>query len=112
MAANNIGSLVVIDREALVGVITERHYARNVVLKGKTSPATPVREIMEENIVTARPEQFVEECMALMTQKRTRHLPVIENGKLAGLISIGDIVKSTIADQQFIIVQLVGYISG
>jgi CBS domain-containing protein len=112
MAANNIGSLVVIDREALVGVITERHYARNVVLKGKTSPATPVREIMEKNIVTARPEQFIEECMALMTAKRVSHLPVIECGKLIGIVSIGDLVKSIIGDQRFFIEQLEHYIHG
>src|SRR5258708_1691376 len=93
MADNNIGSLVVTDREALVGIITERHYARNVLLKGKTSPATPVRETMKKNVVTARPEQFVEERMALMTEKRVNHLPVIERGKLVGIVSIGDLVK-------------------
>lgn len=81
MAENDIGSLIVIDTEALVGIITERHYARNVVLKGKTSPATPVRKIMERHVITARPEQSVEECMALMTDKRVRHLPVIEGKK-------------------------------
>jgi CBS domain-containing protein len=112
MADNDVGSLVVIDREALVGIITERHYARNVVLKGKTSPATPVREIMEKNVVTARPEQFVEECMALMTEKRVRHLPVIEGGKLVGIVSIGDLVKSIIGDQRFVIDQLEHYIHG
>jgi CBS domain-containing protein len=112
MADNDVGSLVVIDREALVGIITERHYARNVMLKGKTSPATPVREIMEKNVVTARPEQFVEECMALMTEKRVRHLPVIEGGKLVGIVSIGDLVKSIIGDQRFVIDQLEHYIHG
>jgi CBS domain-containing protein len=112
MAENDIGSLVVIDREGLAGIITERHYARNVVLKGKTSPATPVREIMEKKVITVRPEQFVEECMALMTEKRVRHLPVMEGGKLAGIISIGDLVKSIISDQRFVIDQLEHYIHG
>ena len=112
MADNDIGSLVVIEREGLVGIITERHYARNVVLKGKTSPTTPVREIMEENVVTIRPEQRVEECMALMTAKRVRHLPVMEGGKLVGIISIGDLVKTIISGQRFVIDQLEHYIHG
>ncbi len=112
MADRDIGSLVVVDRERLVGIITERHYARNVVLKGKTSPATPVREIMEVNVVTVRPEQRVEECMALMTAKRVRHLPVMEGEKLVGIISIGDLVKSIISGQRFVIDQLEHYIHG
>lgn len=112
MADNDIGSLVVVEREGLVGIITERHYARNVVLKGKTSPATPVREIMEKKVVTVRPEQRVEECMALMTAKRVRHLPVMEGGKLVGIISIGDLVKSIISGQRFVIDQLEHYIHG
>jgi CBS domain-containing protein len=112
MAENDIGSLVVIDRDGLVGIITERHYARNVVLKGKTSPAIPVREIMEKKVITVRPEQFVGECMALMTEKRVRHLPVMEGGKLVGIISIGDLVKSIISNQKFVIDQLEHYIHG
>jgi len=112
MAENDIGSLVVIERDALIGVITERHYARNVVLKGKTSPATPVREIMESVVVTARPEQSVEECMAIMTDQRVRHLPIVEEKKVVGIISIGDLVKSIIGDQKFVIEQLVHYIHG
>jgi CBS domain-containing protein len=112
MAENDIGSLVVIERERLVGIITERHYARNVVLKGKTSPTIPVREIMEKNVITVRPEQRVEECMALMTAKRVRHLPVMDGGKLVGIISIGDLVKSTISGQRFVIDQLEHYIHG
>jgi CBS domain-containing protein len=112
MAENDIGSLVVIEREGLVGIITERHYSRNVVLKGKTSPTTPVREIMEKNVITVRPEQRVEECMALMTTKRVRHLPVMEGGKLVGIISIGDLVKSIISGQRFVIDQLEHYIHG
>jgi CBS domain-containing protein len=112
MAENDIGSLVVIESEAIVGIITERHYARNVVLKGKTSPATTVREIMESVVVTARPEQSVEECMAIMTDQRVRHLPVVECEKVIGIISIGDLVKSIIGDQKFVIDQLVHYIHG
>jgi len=112
MAKNDIGSLIVIDGEALIGIITERHYSRNVVLKGKTSPATPVREIMERHVITARPEQSVEECMTLMTEERVRHLPVIEGEKIIGIISIGDLVKSIIGDQKFLINQLEYYIHG
>ena len=112
MADNDVGSLVVIDGEAFVGIITERHYARNVVLKGKTSPATPVREIMEKNVVTVRPEQRLEECMALMTAKRVRHLPVMEGRRLVGIISIGDVLKSIISGQRFVIDQLEHYIHG
>src|SRR3984893_10727509 len=110
MAEKDFGSLVVMEGEELVGIITERHYARNVVLKGKTSPATPVREIMEKNVVTVRPEQRVQECMALMTAKRVRHLPVMEGEKLVGIISIGDLVKSIISGQRFVIDQLEHYI--
>jgi CBS domain-containing protein len=112
MADNDIGSLIVMDGDALVGIITERHYARNVILKGRTSPATLVREIMERQVITVRPEQTVEECMALMTAKRVRHLPVIEGGRIAGIVSIGDLVKSVIDDQKFVIDQLHHYIRG
>jgi CBS domain-containing protein len=112
MADNDVGSLLVIEQDALVGIITERHYARDVVLKGKTSPATPVREIMEKDVVTVRPEQRVEECMAIMTERRVRHLPVIEGGKLVGIVSIGDLVKSIIGNQKFVIAQLEHYIHG
>jgi CBS domain-containing protein len=112
MAEKDIGSLVVMDGDELVGMITERHYARNVVLKGKTSPATPVRDIMERRVIIARPEQSVDQCMALMTEKRVRHLPVLEGEKPIGIISIGDLVKSIIGDQKFIIDQLEHYIHG
>ena len=112
MADNDIGSLIVMDSEALVGIITERHYARNVILKGRTSPATLVREIMERQVITVRPEQTVEECMALMTDKRVRHLPVTEGGKITGIVSIGDLVKSIIDEQKFVIDQLNHYIRG
>ena len=112
MADNDIGSLIVMDSDALVGIITERHYARNVILKGRTSPATLVREIMERQVITVRPEQTVEECMALMTDKRVRHLPVTEGGKITGIVSIGDLVKGIIDEQKFVIDQLNHYIRG
>jgi len=112
MAEKDIGSLVVMDGDKIVGVITERHYARNVVLKGKTSPATPVEAIMDKLVFVVQPEQSIEQCMAIMTEKRIRHLPVVEEEKLIGIISIGDLVKSIIGDQQFTIGQLEHYIHG
>jgi CBS domain-containing protein len=112
MAEKDIGSLVVMDGDELVGIITERHYARNVVLKGKASPATPVRDIMERKVIIAQPEQSVEKCMAIMTEKRLRHLPVFEGKKPIGIVSIGDLVKSIIGDQKFVIDQLEHYIHG
>jgi len=112
MAEKDIGSLVVMDRDELVGIITERHYSRNVVLKGKTSPTTPVRDIMERHVVVAQPEQSVDQCMALMSEKRVRHLPVFEGKKPIGIVSIGDLVKSIIGDQKFTIDQLEHYIHG
>jgi CBS domain-containing protein len=112
MADKNVGSLVVMEGNKLIGIITERHYARNVVLKGRASPTTPVRDIMETNVVFARPDQSVEECMAIMTEQAVRHLPVIEQGNVVGMISIGDLVKEKIADQTFVIEQLVQFIHG
>lgn len=112
MAEKDIGSLVVMDGDEFVGIITERHYARKVVLKGKTSPATPVRDIMERHVIIARPEQSVEQCMALISEKRVRHLPVLEGEMLIGMVSIGDLVKSMVVDQKFMIDQLQHYIHG
>lgn len=112
MADANIGSLVVIEDDRPVGIFTERNYARDVILKGKSSPKTPIREVMTTQLLFARPEQAVEECMAVMTEKRVRHLPVVRDGKLIGLISIGDLVKSIIADQKFTIAQLEHFIHG
>ncbi len=112
MAEENIGSLVVLDNGKLAGIITERHYARNVLLKGKSSPKTPIRDIMSTRVICARPEQTVEECMAVMTEKAVRHLPVIDSKQLVGMVSIGDLVKSVIKDQQFTIEQLEHYITG
>ncbi len=112
MAEKDIGSLVVMDGAELVGIITERHYSRNVILKGKASPTTLVRDIMEPNVVHVRPEHSVEQCMALMTDRRVRHLPVLEGKKVIGIISIGDLLKSIISKQEFVIDQLEHYIHG
>jgi CBS domain-containing protein len=112
MAENNVGSLAVLENGTLLGLITERHYAREIALKGRTSPGTRVRDVMSTTVVVARPDQTVEECMAIMTAKAVRHLPVLENGHLIGLVSIGDMVKSVIGDQKFIIEQLEHYIHG
>jgi CBS domain-containing protein len=112
MADKNIGALVVIEDGRLVGIITERHYARNVVLKGRTSPQTRVKEIMRTNVVYVRPDHTVEQCMAVMASKQVRYLPVIDDGKLLGILSIGDLVKSIIKDQEFAIEQLGHYIGG
>lgn len=112
MAAKNIGSLLVMADEKLVGIVTERHYSRKVALRGKTSPDTAVKDIMETQVIYVRPEQTVEECMALMNAKRVRHLPVLEGDAVIGVISIGDLVKSIIGDQKFVIEQLEHYLRG
>ena len=112
MAEKSIGALLVMEGEKIVGIITERDYARKIVLLGRASKDTPVREIMTPEVMYVRLTQTSEECMALMTENRLRHLPVIDNGKLIGLISIGDLVKNIISEQQFIIEQLETYIKG
>jgi CBS domain-containing protein len=112
MAAKDAGSLVVMENDRPIGIFTERHYARDVILKGKSSPRTPVREVMETRVICAKPEQKVEECMAVMTENRIRHLPILDDGQLVGLVSIGDLVKSIIADQKFTIEQLEHFIAG
>jgi CBS domain-containing protein len=112
MAEKDIGSLVVMEGEKLVGVITERHYSRNVILKGKASPTTLVRDIMESDVIHVRSEQSVELCMALMTEKRVRHLPVVEDTKVIGIISIGDLLKFIISKKEIAIDQLERYIQG
>lgn len=112
MADKDVGALVVLEGSKIVGIVTERHYARNVFLKGRASPQTRVDEIMERTVVCVGPDQSIEECMALMTTKRLRHLPVTENGALLGIVSIGDLVKSIISDREFMIEQLEHYISG
>ena len=112
MAEKEVGALVVTEGAQIVGLISERDYARKVILHGRASPTTLVKEIMTSHVVYTHLDQSIEECMALVTEKRIRHLPVMAEGKLVGMISIGDLVKSIIADQQFIIEQLVRYISG
>jgi CBS domain-containing protein len=111
MAEKEVGALVVMDGTRLAGIISERDYARKVVLLGRTSPNTLVREIMTSHVAYTHLDQSVEECMAIMTDKRIRHLPVIDGGKLVGIISIGDLVKAIIADQKFLIEQLERYIT-
>jgi len=112
MAEKNVGSLLVMGDDKLIGIITERDYSRKVVLKGKTSPTIPVRDIMESEVIVVLPEQSVEQCMAIMTEKRVRHLPVVQGDKPIGIVSIGDLVKSIISDQKFIIDQLEHFIHG
>ena len=112
MAEKNIGALLVLEEQKIVGIVTERDYARKVVLLGRSSKETPVRDIMSSPVMYVRPDQTNEECMALMTDNRVRHLPVMDNGKLVGLISIGDLVKDIISEQKFIIEQLEHYITG
>ncbi len=111
MAAKGIGALVVLDGDQVVGILSERDYAREVELKGRTARETAVGEIMTGKVAYVEPDNTVEECMALMTHKRIRHLPVIENGRLVGLVSIGDVVKTIISHQQFLIEQLEHYIT-
>ncbi len=110
LAQHDVGALLVTDGGRLVGILSERDYARKVILQGKNSTDTPVREIMTEKVITVSPDQTTEDCMAIMTARRIRHLPVLDNGRLAGVLSIGDLVKETIADQQDRIQQLESYI--
>ncbi len=112
MAQHNVGALVVSDNGRISGILTERHYARKVVLKGRTSPHTQVGDIMARRVICAVPQQTVQECMAVMTEHSVRHLPVFDGEQLCGIISIGDLVKSIIKDQQFTIEQLERYIAG
>ena len=112
MANKGVGALMVIDREKVAGVISERDYARKVILEGRSSRTTAVREIMTSHVLYAEPEQTIEQCMAVMTDKHVRHLPVMEGERLVGVISIGDLVKSIISEQKFIIEQLEKFIKG
>lgn len=112
MADKGIGALLVMEGEAIVGIVTERDYARKITLKGRTSALTLVRDVMTTAVMFVKPSQSSEECMALMTDNRLRHLPVVDGGKLIGLISIGDLVKDIISEQKFVIEQLEHYITG
>ena len=111
MADRSIGSLLVMDGGTLKGIVTERDYARKVIIKGRSSKSTQVREIMTTGVYTANTDQTVNDCMTVMTEKRIRHLPVVENDEVLGMISIGDLVQAIIADQQAEIEQLAQYIS-
>ena len=111
MADKSVGALLVMDGDKLVGIISERDYARKVILLGRSSKETPVRDIMTAPVICARPEQAVEVGMALMTEKRIRHLPIIEEGRIVGIVSIGDLVKSILAEKEFLIAQLETYIT-
>ena len=112
MALKNIGALLVTDNDQIVGIVTERDYARKIALLARPSKDTPLRDIMTTAVMYVRPDQTCEECMALMTENRVRHLPVMMDGKLIGLISIGDLVKHIISEQKFVIEQLEHHISG
>ncbi|MCX6995740.1 MAG: CBS domain-containing protein [Kiritimatiellaeota bacterium] len=112
MADKGIGALLVREGKRVAGVFSERDYARKVVLQGKVSKNTPVKDVMSTAVTKVSPEQRIEECMALMTDKRIRHLPVLDNGELVGIISIGDLVKEIISEQAFLIKNLEQYISG
>lgn len=112
MANKGIGALLVTKDGTLVGIVSERDYARKVILKGRSSRDTPISEVMTSRVAYARPDQSVEECMALMTDKRIRHLPVMDGDELLGVVSIGDLVKAIIDEQKLVIEQLGHYISG
>ena len=112
MAENNLGAVLVIKNDRVVGIMSERDYARKIVLQGKHSKDTPVKEIMSSLVIYVNTSLSVEECMALMINKRIRHLPVIDNGRLSGIISIGDVVNAIIDEKEFVIDQLVNYITG
>ena len=112
MADKNIGALPVVDDGQLVGVVSERDYARKMILKGRSSVGTPVSAIMSSKVITVDSQQSIDACMGIMTNNRLRHLPVLENGQLLGLLSIGDLVKETIAEQANLILKLEQYIRG
>ena len=112
MSEKNIGALLVLEEGRIVGIFSERDYARKIVLMSRSSKDTPLRDIMTKSVRFVRPEQTNEQCMALMTENRLRHLPVLDGERLVGIISIGDLVKGIISEQQFIIEQLEQYITG
>ena len=112
MADKGVGALLVMEGQRLVGIVSERDYARKVILQGKSSRDTPVREIMTGKVFYVRPEQTVEDCMAVMTAHRIRHLPVLDDGQVRGVVSIGDLVRAVISEQEVRIQQLEQYIMG
>jgi len=112
MSEKGVGALLVMENKKMAGIISERDYARKVILEGKSSRQTPVTDVMTKRVLWVAPERTVEECMALMTDKRVRHLPVVDNTQVVGMVSIGDLVKAIIAEQQIIIDQLQNYITG
>lgn len=112
MAEKNIGSLLVMSGDRLVGLFTERDYTRKIALQGKTSKTTRISEVLSSTVISATPHHTVEECMKLMTENRVRHLPVLENGKVMGIVSIGDLVNWTISAQDAAIAQMEQYIAG
>ncbi len=112
MAKRDVGALIVMEDGQVVGIFSERDYARKIILAGKSSHETPVRDIMTDRVIYARPELTLEQCLALMTDKRIRHLPVLRGDDLIGVVSIGDLVKGIIDDQRFLISQLESYVSG
>lgn len=112
LAENDIGAVLVVEDDTLVGILSERDYARKVILEGKSSRRALVRELMTETVLYVRPQQTLEECMALISDKRVRHLPVLEDDRLVGVVSIGDVVNRAIADREFVIEQLENYITG
>ena len=112
MADHQVGALLVMQGEALTGIVSERDYARKVILRGRSSADTPVRDIMTSPVLTVQPDTTVDKCMQLMTDRHVRHLPVTDGGRVVGMVSIGDLVKNIIAEQQFTIQQLEFYIHG
>ena len=112
MAEKNVGALVVMEDDEVVGIFSERDYARKVILLGRSSKDTPVRAIMTAEVICVRPDQTITTCMAVMTDRHIRHLPILDNGKLVGIISIGDVVKAIIDEQQVMINHLKDYIYG
>ena len=112
MAEKNLGALVVVKGEKVVGMFSERDYARNVILKEKSSKTMLIKDLMNTKVCYVRPEQTLDECLVLFTEKRVRHLPVLDGEKLIGIVSIGDAVKQYVADKEFTIRQLENYISG
>ena len=112
LVEHNVSAVLVLDDDKLLGIVTERDIAKHVALEGRTAKETSVREIMTRSVIVVRPEQTIEECMAMMTERRIRHLPVIDDGRLVGIVSIRDLVSALVSEKQFVIDQLENYITG